>query len=43
MPAKVGILQHILGVCARTEHAVSNAEQSRAMALEFSRTIAHGR
>jgi hypothetical protein len=39
MPAQVRILQHILGVGTRTEHAVGDAEQPQAVALEFAQTI----
>ena len=35
------ILQDILGISTRAEHAVGDAEQPRAMALEFARTILH--
>jgi hypothetical protein len=41
MPAQVSILQHILGISTRAEHAVGDTEQPRAMALEFARTILH--
>jgi hypothetical protein len=41
MPAQIRILQDILGIGPRAEHAVGDAEQPRAMVLELAGTILH--
>src|SRR3546814_8687667 len=42
VPAQPGILHGILGIADRAEHAVSQAEQAPAVALEGFRLVVHG-
>jgi len=39
VPAQIGILQYILGIGARTQHPVSDVEQTRAILIEVTNVL----